>query len=179
LNHVNAAEAEEAPDVVLGTFLVNSVPAKILFDSSTSHSFFMENFMDKGSLKPSRRDRLMIVQIPRSTVKTQLSCRNVLVELYGEKFQADLIVPKGLDVVLGMDWMSKYQGHIDCSRKAITVTSTSGVQIEHVATMPSRKSYYKKSVSGPTLDQVPVVCEYPDVFPEELPGMPLTGISSS
>jgi hypothetical protein len=38
--------------------------------------------------------------------------------------------------------------------------------------MPSRKAYYKKSVSGPTLDQVPVVCEYPDVFPEELPGMP-------
>jgi hypothetical protein len=108
LNHVNVAEAEEAPDVVLGTFLVNSVPTKILFDSSASHSFVMENFMDKGSLKPSRRDRLMIVQIPRSTVKTQLSSRNVPVELYGKKFQADLIVPKGLDVVLGMDWMSKY-----------------------------------------------------------------------
>jgi hypothetical protein len=68
--------------------------------------------------------------------------------------------------------MSKYQGHIDCARKAITVTSSSGVQIEHVATTPSRKAYYKKSVSGPTLDQVPVVCEYPNVFPEELPGMP-------
>jgi hypothetical protein len=52
------------------------------------------------------------------------------------------------------------------------VTSSSGVQIEHVATMPSRKAYYKKSVSGPTLVQVPVVCEYPDVFPEDLPGMP-------
>jgi hypothetical protein len=38
--------------------------------------------------------------------------------------------------------------------------------------MPSRKAYYKKSVSGPTLDQVSVVCEYLDVFPEELPGMP-------
>jgi hypothetical protein len=68
--------------------------------------------------------------------------------------------------------MSKYQGHIDCARKAITITSSDGVQIEHIATMPSRKAYYKKSVSGPTLDQVPVVCEYPDVFPEELPGMP-------
>jgi hypothetical protein len=116
----------------------------------------------------------MVVQIPGSSVKTQLSCRDVPVELYGEKFQADLIVlgTKGLDVVLGMDWMSKYQGHIDCARKAITVTSSSGVQIEHVATMPSHKAYYKKSVCGPTLDQVPVVCEYPDVFPEELPGMP-------
>jgi hypothetical protein len=159
---------------VLGTFLVNSVPAKILFDSGASHSFVTENFVDKGRLKPSRRDRLMIVQIPGSMVKTQLSCRNVPVELYGEKFQTDLIVlgTKGLDVVLGMDWMSKYQGHIDCARKVIIVTSSSGVQIEHVATIPSRKAYYKKSVSGLTLDQVPVVCEYPDVFPEELPGMP-------
>jgi hypothetical protein len=155
-------------------FLVNSVPAKILFNSGASHSFVMENFVDKGRLKPSRRDRLMIVQIPGSLVKTQLSCRNVPVELYDEKFQADLIVlgTKGLDVVLGMDWMSKYQGHIDYARKAITVTSSSGVQIEHITTMPSRKAYYKKSVSGPTLDQVPVVCEYPDVFLEELPGMP-------
>jgi hypothetical protein len=68
--------------------------------------------------------------------------------------------------------MSKYQGYIDCARKSITVTNSDGIQIEHIATMPSHKAYYKKSVSGPTLDQVPVVCEYPDVFPEELPGMP-------
>jgi hypothetical protein len=68
--------------------------------------------------------------------------------------------------------MSKYQGHIDCARKSIAVTNNDGIQIEHIATMPSRKAYYKKSVSGPTLDQVPVVCEYPDVFPEELLGMP-------
>jgi hypothetical protein len=66
LNHVNTAKAEEAPDVVLGTFLVNSMPTKILFDSGASHSFVTENFVDKGRLKPSRRDRLMIVQIPGS-----------------------------------------------------------------------------------------------------------------
>jgi hypothetical protein len=77
---------------VLGTFPVNSLSAKILFDSSASYSFVTENFVDKGRLKPSRRDRLMIVQIPGSSVKTQLSCRDVLVELYSEQFQADLIV---------------------------------------------------------------------------------------
>jgi hypothetical protein len=139
LSHVNAAEAEEAPDVVLGTFLVNSVPAKILFDSGASHSFVRETFVDKGNLKPSRMDRLMIVQIPGSTAKTQLSCRNVPVELHRVHFHADLIIlgTKGLDVVLGMDWMSKYQGHIDCARKCITVTNSKGMQIEHIATMPS------------------------------------------
>jgi hypothetical protein len=71
-----------------------------------------------------------------------------------------------------MDWMSKYHRHIDCARKAIKMTKSDGVQIEHIATMPSCKAYYKKPVSGPTLDQVPVVCEYPDVFPEELSCMP-------
>jgi hypothetical protein len=68
--------------------------------------------------------------------------------------------------------MSKYQGHIDCARKSIAVTNSDGIRIEHVATMPSCKAYYKKFVSGPTLDQVPVVYEYLDVFPEELLGMP-------
>jgi hypothetical protein len=124
---------------MLGTFLVNSMPAKILFDSGASHSFVMETFMDKGNLKPSHMDKLMIVQIPGSTAKTQLSCRNVPVELHRVHFHADLIIlgTKGLDVVLGMDWMSKYQGHIDCARKCITVTNSKGMQIEHIATMPS------------------------------------------
>jgi hypothetical protein len=155
------------------TFLVNSLPAKILLDSGALHSFVMQTFMDKGNLKPSRMDRLMIVQIPGSTAKTQLSCRNVPVKLHGVHFQADLIIlgTKGLDMVPGMDWMSKYQRHIDCARESIIVTNSDGIQIEHIVTMPSRKAYYKKFVPGLTLDQVPVVCEYPDVFPEELPGM--------
>jgi hypothetical protein len=116
----------------------------------------------------------MIVHIPGSQVRAHLSCDGVPVVIHGVSFQANLIIlgTKGLDVVLGMDWMSKYQGHIDCARKSITVTNSDGIQIEHIATMPSCKAYYKKSISGPTLDQVPVVCEYPDVFPEELPGMP-------
>jgi hypothetical protein len=116
----------------------------------------------------------MIVQITGSQVRAHLTCEGVPIVIYGVSFQADLIIlgTKGLDVVLGMDWMTKYQGHIDCAQKAISMTNSEGVQIEHIATMPSRKAYYKKSVSGPTLDQVPVVCAYPDVFPEELPGMP-------
>jgi hypothetical protein len=118
--------------------------------------------------------RNMIVQIPGFQVRAHLSCDGVPVVIHGVSFQANLIIlgTKGLDVVLGMDWMSKYQGHIDCAKKSITVTNNVGIQIEHIVNMPSHKAYYKKSVSGPTLDQVPVVCEYPDVFLEELPGMP-------
>jgi hypothetical protein len=172
--HVTAEEAAEAPDVVLGTFLVNSIPARVLFDSGASHSFVIKHFVKKGKLEPTMMTRAMLVQIPGSVVKTKDNCVDVPVVIHGVSFCANLIIlgTKGLDVVLRMDWMSKYQGHIDCARKSRAVTNSDGIRIEHVATMPSRKAYYKKSVSGLTLDQVPVVCEYPDVFPEELPGMP-------
>ncbi|KAK1664840.1 hypothetical protein QYE76_052999 [Lolium multiflorum] len=45
LYHMNAEEAQEAPDVVLGMFSVNSIPARVLFDSGASHSFVTEDFL--------------------------------------------------------------------------------------------------------------------------------------
>jgi hypothetical protein len=75
--------------------------------------------------------RTMLVQIPGIVVKTKRHCVDVPVDIHGVPFQANLIVlgTKVLDVVLGMDWRSKYQGHIDCARKAITVTNSDGVRI--------------------------------------------------
>jgi hypothetical protein len=130
--------------------------------------------MEKGKLATTMMSRAMLVQILGSVIKTRKTCVDVKVEIHGVHFQANLIIlgTKGLDVILGMDWMSKYHGHIDCARKAISITSSEGIPVEHIATMPSRKAYYNKAIFGPTLDQVPVVSEYPDVFPEELPGMP-------
>jgi hypothetical protein len=154
-------------------FLVNSVPAKVLFDSGAPHSFVTERFVATGGLNTTQMARGIIVQIPGSQVRAHLSKEGVPVVIHAVSFQANLIIlgTKG-DVVLRMDWMSKYQGHIDCARKSTTVTNNDGIQIKHIATMPSRKAYYKKSISGPTIDKVPVVSEYPNVFPEEFLGRP-------
>jgi hypothetical protein len=173
LNHVHVEEAEESPDILMGMFLVHSTLARVLFDSGASHSFVTEPFVKKSGMTPTLMDRLMIVQIPRSTAKTRLSCKQVPIIIQGAPFQAELIVlgAQGLEVILGMDWMTKYQGHIDCARKAITLSNSDGIQVNYTATIHSSKAYCKKSISGPTIYQVPIVCEYLDVFPEELPGM--------
>ena len=52
------------------------------------------------------------------------------------------------------------------------MTSSDGEEITYTATKPSSKVHCHASIANPTLEQVPVVCEYPDVFPEELPCMP-------
>src|SRR4051812_45693064 len=71
-----------------------------------------------------------------------------------------------------MDWMSKHKGLIDCAKKAITMTSTAGVSVDHVSETLPRQFKCNKSLSQPTIYQVRIVCEYPDVFPDVLPGMP-------
>ena len=53
LNLMNAEEAQEAPDVVLGMFSVNSVPARVLFDSGASHSFVTKNLPAKVKCNPN------------------------------------------------------------------------------------------------------------------------------
>jgi hypothetical protein len=116
----------------------------------------------------------MLVQIPGSITKARWTCLAVPIEIHGIKFLASLIVSgtKGLEVVLGMDWMSQHQGVIDCAKKTITMTSTTGIIVKHLSEKPPKTIQCHKSISGPTLDQVLVVCEYPDVFPDELPSMP-------
>jgi hypothetical protein len=72
LNHVNAAEAEEAPDVMPSMFLINSIPRRVLFDSGASHSFVTEKFVTKGKLESTMMTRAMLVQIPGSVVNERI-----------------------------------------------------------------------------------------------------------
>ena len=131
---MNAEEAQEAPDVVLGMFSVNSVPARVLFDSGASHSFVTEEFACTSKIQPTTLKHVMIVQIPGSTTKARKICKDVPIRMHGIDFYANLIVlgTKGLEVVLGMDWMSKHHGLIDCAKKAITMTSSTGVLVEQI-----------------------------------------------
>jgi hypothetical protein len=58
---MNVEEAQEATDVVLGMFPVNSVPARVLFDSGASHSFVTQLFVDKSGLQPTHLKNTMSV----------------------------------------------------------------------------------------------------------------------
>jgi hypothetical protein len=156
-------------------FLVNSVPARVLFDSGASHSFVTKLFVDKSGLHPTPMKHAMLVQIPGSTTRAEWNYLAVPIEIYGIIFLANLIVlgTKGLEVVLSINWMSQHQGVIDCAKKTITMKSSTGSVVKHVSIKPTQTTRCHKSISGTTLEQVPIICEYPDVFPNELPRMPL------
>ena len=74
-------------------------------------------------------------------------------------------------MILGMDWTSKYGGSIDCASKSIYLTTPEGKRIKYVSRHVPRRSQVN-TLTRVVQEEVPVVKDYPDVFLEELPGMP-------
>ncbi|MGL6083603.1 MAG: hypothetical protein ACRC4N_14545, partial [Gammaproteobacteria bacterium] len=131
VNVITAEEAQEAPDVVLGTLFVNSHPATVLFDSGASHSFVSESFAAVGELLFSPLSVPLLIRSPGSELRAELECRDVPIEIEGVGFSANLILLKSasLDVILGMDWLSRHMGQIDCAKKSVSLSSPFGVRV--------------------------------------------------
>ena len=81
VNHVTAKEANDAPDIVLGTLLVNSRPASVLFDSGASHSFIKEEYAAINQFELHKLQPSYQIQSPGSVFQTDRVCRDVIVEI--------------------------------------------------------------------------------------------------
>jgi hypothetical protein len=71
-----------------------------------------------------------------------------------------------------MDWLRKYDGIILCAKRAIRLTKEDDTIVEFSAAITAEQVSLLNKVQGTSLDEIGIVREYPDVFPEELPGMP-------
>ena len=129
--------------------------------------------MDKHKIPTVLLKTLLLTWMPGCDIKCQLGCLRVRINLSGVDFLADLVVlkSKGIDVILGMDWLSLHNGLIGCADKVVHLTNSDGMQVT-CHTRGSEPDPMVFSMDGKSLEGVPVVNEYPDVFPEELPGMP-------
>jgi hypothetical protein len=179
VNHVAVEEAQEAPDVVFGMFLVNDTSAVVMFDSGASHSFISAAYVGKHNLPLSLLRCQMIVSSLGGDMPARQLCPKVNLKISRVDFVANLIVleSKGIDVILVMDWLSKYKVLIDYTKKSIKLTTPEGKEMKFVAepVVTAKGAANCVKVNQPDASQgseVLVVNEFSDVFPEELPGMP-------
>ena len=139
----------------------------------------------------------MVVSLPTGDSliadRVYMGCR-VIIE--GHEFMANLVLLdiQDFDVILGMDWLSRHHATMDCFRKEVKfcrpgepeitfcgvrkILSSSMMSVMMAGKM-LRKSYprylaYAVEVRDDDmrLEDIPVVREFPDVFPDDLPGLP-------
>jgi hypothetical protein len=77
-----------------------------------------------------------------------------------------------VDIILGTDWLSRHQAVIDIAARAIEIHSpTCGEIMLYLPNQGCTRSCAFTMIESP-VERILVVCEYPDVFLDELPGMP-------
>jgi hypothetical protein len=158
---------------------VNATSVVVLFYFRAFHSFISTAYVEKHNLPIVLLKCQMILSSPGGDMPARYLCPKVNLKIRGVNFVTNLIVLelKGIDVILGMDWLSKHKLLIDCAKNSIKLTTQDRKELEyvteHVVTAKGATNRVKlnqlDSNQGPVL---PVVNEFPDVFPEELLGMP-------
>ncbi|KAL0537688.1 hypothetical protein IC582_026673 [Cucumis melo] len=193
----NKAEAEKAGTVVTGTLPVLGHYALVLFDSGSSHSFISSAFVLHARLEVEPLHHVLSVSTPSG--ECMLSKERVKacqIEIAGHVIEVTMLVLDMLDfdVILGMDWLAANHASIDCSRKEVTFNPPSMTSFkfkgEGSRSLPQVISAIRASKllsqgtwgilasvvdtreADVSLSSEPVVRDYPDVFPEELPGLP-------
>jgi hypothetical protein len=113
---LEAEAVQEAPDMIVGMFPVEYHLAEVLFDIGATHSFITASWVEVHNLPITTMSTQIQIDLGGGKVRADSVCLNVSLEIRGIEFPANLIVmgTLGIDVILGINWLDKYQAVISC-----------------------------------------------------------------
>jgi hypothetical protein len=181
LNFTTIEELPEGAPIMTGIFSVYNQPALILFDSSASHSFIRQKFNAKCQLPFYHTKGSFMIATPGGKIATNQLNQSVPIQLGSHIIKTTLLVLglENVDIILGANWMTLHQVVLDVASRIVEINSLiCGSFTLFLPSQDSTQSCAFAMMELP-LKKIPVVCEYADVFPDELPGIHQTRISNS
>ncbi|GKB01869.1 putative reverse transcriptase domain-containing protein [Tanacetum coccineum] len=173
-------DASPDSNVITGTFLLNNRYATILFDTGADRSFVSNTFSTLIDITPTTLENHYDVELADGKIiGVNTIIRGCTLNFMNHPFNIDLMpVPLGsFDVIIGMDWLTKYHGVIICDEKIVRVpfgkdttrvfVQGCGVFLAHITTKEVNDKSEEKR-----LEDVPIVRDFPKVFPEDLSSIP-------
>jgi hypothetical protein len=174
LNLTTLEELPEVAPVMTGIFSVFNQPTLIMFDSGASHSFISQKFSVKCQLPFYHTKGSFMIAIPWGKIATNQLNRNVPISLGSKIFKTTLLILglEGMDIILGADWMTQHRVVLDVAARALEIRSPTfrDLTLYLPNQEPTRSCAF--AMIELLLKKIPVIYEYADVFPDELPGMP-------
>jgi hypothetical protein len=174
VNFATLAEFPEGAPIMMGTFSIDYKPVIILFDSGATHSFISDKCGARVGLDSCQTKGSYMISTPGGKISSNQLIRYVPIQLGSKVIKTDLVLLhlEGMDIILGMDWMTKHKVLLDISSRVIEIDSPyNGATTLY---LPQQEYFYScvYATTDIKLEDILIVCEYPDVFPDDLPGMP-------
>jgi hypothetical protein len=189
-------EKEENADVVIGTIPLFGKLASTLFDSGATHFFISSTYVKLCSMNTQPLNQNITVSTPaRDVVTCRKFIENCPIVIIDRVLSENLAMFQmlGFDIILGIDWLSKYYANVDCRKKEVIFCSPSkeefkfcgsrvratppllfAIQVRRsiISGAPAFLAYIKAKPEGECkLEDIPVVCDYLDVFAEVTSGL--------
>ena len=146
-----------------------------------------QDFACLHDIKCEEMNTSVLVKNPVGQCQISLVGIDVPVEIEGLEFYASPIILKSsnIDLILGMDWLKTHNASIVCATKTVHLLHPSDEIVAyqaHLVQNAEARLYALNALNTAPLEgieNIPVVREFLDVFPEELPGIPLLELSNS
>ena len=183
--------------MVTGVISILDHDAYTLVDPEATHSFASKLFLDRFQIETQPLEGRMRVSLPaRDLLFSYRVVRDSRVMIGGQDFPADLVAldMRDFDVVLGMDWLSRHRATLDCYKKEVKLHRPGelGVKFRGIRRELSSSMIFAMAAQrmlrkgcqgylayvvetgkeGTLVDEIPVVREFPDVFPNDIAGLP-------
>ena len=195
---MKAREDQDATEVIVGIFSLYDIEMHALINPGSTHSYVcMEHVFDKVPVMEKLAYDMHVTSPLGHIVSMNSIYRNCPIVIQTREFLVDLItLPfREFDLILGMDWLTKHRAIVDCGQKTVVLRCSdqskviiqgikSSVMSNVISAMQGR-SFIRKGYEAflalildskrgqVDMEKIPVVREFPDVFPEELLSIPL------
>ena len=194
---MKAVEGKDALDVIVGNFTFFDTIVHALIDLGSTHSYVCTDIPNLGNLPRSETeyDILVTNSLGHSVIMNKVY-RDCPIRIRECEFMGDLIELsfKEFDVILGMDWLSRHRVIVDCRMKRVTLRTSND---DEVIFIDERSNHLSNVISATTarkmvpkgcegylayvidtvkvrysVSDIPTVSDFPNVFLEELTGLP-------
>jgi hypothetical protein len=131
--------------------------------------------VDKHCIHCTESREGFVIHSPGGRIFNKEVAFHIPITLAGREFPTNMIVIKGqdIDVILGMNWLAQNKAIINTDQRTIKLSyGHEEVQLSISIAVPFKASGQIFDTIVQEIWDIPVVCEFLDVFPEDLPGLP-------
>ncbi|GJT63595.1 putative reverse transcriptase domain-containing protein [Tanacetum coccineum] len=174
---LGAENARQDPNIMTGTFTLNNHFATTLFDSGVDYSFVSTTFIPLLGIEPSELGFKYDIEIAsRQLVEIDKVIKGCKLEIEGYVFDIDLIAFEhgSFDVIIGMGWLSNYKAEIICHEKVVRIPLPDRKVLRVLGEKLKEKARLLMSAkaSDKKQEEIVVVRDFPEVFSDDLSGLP-------
>ena len=153
--------------VMMGTFSIANHLVVILFYSGASHTFMRKTFVEKHCIPSVESKKGLVIQSPGGQIFTKEVVFHIPVNLTGYDFPTNMIVIKGqgVDVILGMIWLAQNKAIINADQRIVQLShGQREAKLSIIVSVPVKISRQVFEAVVQEIPDIPVLCEFPDVF---------------